>query len=198
MYGMNYSGGDNKTHGQIERSLRIDSYEAGAVEGWGTIFASGGGHMVPLECEHFLEDDGETVELARGDILDMTRTTNYFGGSRVYWLCPYCGRRIRYLYFVPVQGFKCRECSRLNYACQQRTKDSTNFVRDGLKLARERLGWEPPFSICPAEFPYVCPDRPKGMHRRTYYRYLARFRRYQEKYNRDSMREMLGILRRWR
>ena len=28
MYGMNYSGGDNKTHGQIERTDRIDSFEA--------------------------------------------------------------------------------------------------------------------------------------------------------------------------
>ena len=29
MYCMNYSGGDNKTHGQVERTDRIDSFEAG-------------------------------------------------------------------------------------------------------------------------------------------------------------------------
>lgn len=82
------------------------------------------------------------------------------------------------------------------YAVQQRTKDSTNYAHDGLRLAREKLRWEPPFPVAPADFPYVTPDRPKGMHRRTYYRHLARYRRYQKKYQRDSMREMLAILRR--
>lgn len=197
MYGMNYSGGDNRTHDQIERALRVDSFEARDILGRGTIFATGGGHMVPLECWHSLEDDGEVVELARGDILEMDRVPNYFGGSRTYWLCPRCGRRARYLYFKG-KGFQCRECAKLNYRCQQRTKDATNHARDGLKLARDKLDWEPSFDFYPAIFPYVTPDKPKGMHWATYDRYLTRYRRYQEKYQRDSLREMLAILRRWR
>lgn len=192
MYGMNYSGGDNRTHGQIERALRIDSFEAGHVQSWGTIFAYGGGQMVPLDCGHFTGDE-EVVELSSAT-LELTRTPSGFGGSCAYWLCPRCGKRVRYLYFKN-RGFLCRDCARLNYRCQQRTKDSTNHVQDGLKLARDKLYWEPPFDICPAEFPYVTPDKPRYMHRTTYHRYLARYRRYQEKYRRESMAEMLAILR---
>lgn len=193
MYGMNFSGGDNRTHGQVERAERIDSFEAGKVEGWGTLFSNS---MVPLDCGHFMEDDEEVVELSKGQwstTLKLTRTPSGFGGSCAFWLCPHCGRRARYLYFKDL-GFLCRKCAKLNYACQQRTRSCINHYWDGLKLARERLGWVPPFDVCPAEFPHVTPDKPKGMHRRTYYRHLARYMRYQEKYRRDSLREMLSIL----
>ena len=54
MYGMNFSGGANRTHGQIERAERIDSFEAEKVLGRGTLFSNS---MVPLECWHSLEDD---------------------------------------------------------------------------------------------------------------------------------------------
>lgn len=194
MYGMNYSGGANRTHGQVERAERIDSFEAGKVEGWGTLFSNS---MVPLDCGRFVEDDREIIELSKGrwsTALKLTRTPSGFGGSCAYWLCPRCGRRVRYLYFKNM-GFVCRGCAKLNYYCQQRTKDSVNHARDGLKLARERLGWEPTFDFYPAIFPYVVPDKPRYMHRTTYHRYLARYRRYQEKYRRESMREMLSILR---
>lgn len=193
MYCINFSGGNNKTHDQVERALRIDSFDAMAALNRGTIFANGGGQMVPIKCWHSLEYDGEMVELARGDILELDRIPNHFGGSRTYWLCPRCRRRARYLYFKG-QCFQCRECSKLNYASQQRTKDCTNYARDGLKLARERLGWEPAFDFYPAIFPYVTPDKPKGMHWATYDRYLAKYKKYQEKYRRDSLREMLAIL----
>jgi hypothetical protein len=76
------------------------------------------------------------------------------------------------------------------------TRDSINHYRDGLKLARERLGWEPPGYICPMDFPYLTPPCPRYMHQSTYRRHLARFRRYQAAYQRDSLREMLAILRR--
>ena len=199
MYGMNYSGGDNKTHGQIERADRIDSFEAGAVEGWGMVLASRGEKMLPLRCDRYGQAGREFVDLSYSGsrwrvTLELSSVRSGFGGSRAYWRCPRCGRRARYLYFKG-RGFQCRECARLNYRCQQRTKDSVNHARDGLKLARERLGWEPPVSVCPADFPHVVPDRPRYMHQTTYRRYLARYMRYQEKYQRESMREMLSILR---
>lgn len=186
MYGMNYSGGDNRTHGQIERAERIDSFEAKKVVGWGTLFSNS---MVPLDCGHFMEDGGEIIELSKGHwstTLELTRTPSGFGGSCAYWLCPRCGKRVRFLYFKGL-GFVCRGCAKLNYRCQQRTKDSTNYAYDGLKLAREKLRWEPHLDFYPAIFIYVLPDRPKGMHTATYYRYLARYMRLQEKYERESM-----------
>lgn len=200
MYGMNYSGGDNKTHGQIERAWRIDSFDTAISEGSGTLFARMGEKVHLLDFDYFTEygstpeTDREFVELWGVQTLELSRTPSGFGGSCAYWLCPRCGKRARYLYFKN-RGFLCRRCAKLNYRCQQRTKDSANYAQDGLKLARERLGWEPTFDFYPAIFPYVVPDKPKGMHTATYHRYLARYRRYQEKYQRESMREMLAILR---
>lgn len=185
MYGMNYSGGDNHTHGQIERAERIDSFEVAKVgqwtlnptriwlpnlDDWGTMFTSG---MIPLECSRFMEygpgpeTDREIVELFRGQwstTLELTRTPSGFGGGCAFWRCPHCRRRARFLYFKNL-SFVCRECAKLTYRSQQRTHDSTNYARDGLKLAWEKLRWQPPFSVAPAEFPYVTPDRPKGTHR---------------------------------
>lgn len=200
MYGMNYSGGDNKTHGQIERADRIDSFEAGKIEDWGMVLASRGNKMLPLRCYRYGHAGRELVELSYPgsrwrDTLELARVRSGFGGSRAFWLCPICGRRARFLYFKG-RGFVCRECVKLNYRSQQRTRDSINYYRDGLKLARERLGWEPPEYICPMDFPHLTPPCPRYMHQSTYRRHLARFRRYQTAYQRDSLREMLAILRR--
>lgn len=200
MYGMNYSGGDNKTHGQIERADRIDSFEAGAVEGWGMVLASRGDKTLPLRCDRCGHAGREFVELSYPgsrwrDTLELSRVRSGFGGSRAFWLCPICGQRAQFLYFKDL-GFVCRECAKLNYRSQQRTRDSINHYRDGLKLARERLGWEPPGYIVPMDFPYLTPPCPRYMHQSTYQRHLARFRQYQEAYQRDSLREMLAILRR--
>ena len=202
MYGVNYSGGDNKTHGLIERADRIDSFAAGKVEGRGSLIVSRGDRMAPLLCRHYQDRKSgrEMVELSyRGsrwlDVLELSRVRSGFGKSRAFWLCPRCGRRARYLYFKS-PGFVCRECAKLNYQSQQRTRDSLNHYRDGLKLAREKFGWEPPGYIPPVDFPHLAPPCPRYMHRSTYLRHLARFRRYQEAYRRDSLREMLAILRR--
>lgn len=202
MYCINYSGGRNRTHGQIERADRIDSFEAGKVQlnDWGTLYAHWNGKMIPLNCWRDLWADRETVELSYPErpwstSLELTRTPSGFGGSCAFWLCPRCGRRVRYLYFKG-RGFVCRECAKLNYQSQQRTKSSNNHFRDGMRLATEKLHWAPLIDVVPADFPYMTPDRPKGMHRRTYYRYLARYRRYQKKYRRDTLRALLAILRR--
>lgn len=203
MYGMNYRGGHNCTHGQIERADRIDSFEAGKVEGWGMILASRDGKVLPLRCNRFPPrgpTGRELVELSYPgsrwrDTLELARMQSGFGGSRAFWLCPICGRRARFLYFKG-RGFVCRGCAALNYRSQQRTRDSINHYQDGLKLARDKLGWEAPFPVTPMDFLHIVPGRPKGMHGRTYYRYLAQYRQYQEKYRRDSLREMLALLRR--
>lgn len=92
--------------------------------------------------------------------LELTRTPSGFGGSCAFWLCSHCGRRVRFLYF---KGwcFVCRNCARLNYRSQQRTKDSTNHAYAGLRLARERLHWEPPFPVVPMDFPPLSRTGPK-------------------------------------
>ena len=70
MYCINFSGGDNKTHGQIERADRIDSFQVPTNRG--LLIASRAGSTFPLHCEHFFEEKREVVEL-------------YHPGSR--WRC---------------------------------------------------------------------------------------------------------------
>lgn len=197
MYCINFSGGDNKPHGQIERADRIDSFQVPTNRG--LLIASRAGSTFPLHCEHFFEEKREVVELYHPGsrwrcTLELGRVASGFGGNRAFWLCPNCGHRSRFLYFKKL-GFVCRECAKLNYLSQQRTKSSINHFRDGMRLATEKLHWAPLIDIVPMDFPYMTPDRPKGMHQTTYLRYLARYRRYQKKYQRDSLREMLAILR---
>lgn len=202
MYCMNYSGGDNKTHGQVERTDRIDSFEAGGREDCGLLMATRDGRSLPLRYDRYTlysPKEQEIVELSYPgsrwrSTLELARVPSGFGGRRTFWICPCCGRRARYLYFKG-QDFVCRACAKLNYRSQQRTKNSINHFRDGMKLATETLSWQPLIDVVPMDFPYVTPDRPRYMHQTTYRRYLARYRRYQEQYQRESLREMLAILR---
>lgn len=194
------NGGYNKTHGQIELAYRIDSFETGRIEDCGTLIVSMGDKTLPLRCDRCGQDGRELVELSYPgsrwrDDLGLTRVRSGFGGSRVFWLCPVCGRRARYLYFKG-QGFLCRECARFNYRIQQRTQNSLNHYRDGMRLAREKLGWEPPDWIVPIYFSRLTPPRPRYMHETTYQRHLAQFRRYQLAYLRDSIRELTALKRR--
>jgi hypothetical protein len=80
-----------------------------------------------------------------------------FGGRRPYFLCPECGRRSVKLYGLA--RFLCRSCNRLAYQCQ-RESGSDRALRKDWKL-RAKLGGEPGMSN-------PIPDRPKGMHWRTY------------------------------
>lgn len=126
MYGMNYSGGENRTHGQIERAWRIDSFDVAISEGGGTLFVCTGGKARLLDFDRFTEygttqeTDREFVELWDGgwaQTLELTRTPSGFGGHCTFWACPHCGRRARFLYFKNL-GFACRSCAKLNYRCQ--------------------------------------------------------------------------------
>lgn len=81
------------------------------------------------------------------------------GGQRPYFLCPGCGRRIVKLYGLA--RFLCRSCNNLAYQCQREsTADRT--LRKDWKL-RARLGGKPGMAN-------PIPEKPKGMHWRTYNR----------------------------
>lgn len=171
-------------HGQVERTARVDSFEA--VKRGGCRVLAG------LSCELFTVGKREVVELAGRWVLELERVPCGFGGSRAFWVCPRCGRRARYLYFKD-RGFLSRECAKLNYRRQQRPRD---YVRDGLKLAREKLHWDPPAWVTPLDFLSLTPPCPPRMRQSTYQRHLARFRRYQEKYQQAYQKRIMALLQR--
>jgi hypothetical protein len=103
-------------------------------------------------------------------MVPITWSACNFGGRRPWFLCTvasngvYCGRRAAKLYGAG-KLFACRHCYGLHYACQSET------VRDrrlrAVQKLRARLGG----SACTFD-PF--PERPKGMHRKTYERLLDR------------------------
>lgn len=92
------------------------------------------------------------------------------GGQRPWFECSvyhrgrYCGRKVANLYLVG-SLFACRHCYRLAYQCQ-REKAWDRALRRSTKI-RASVGGEPGLA---APFP----DRPKGMWKRTYFRFLER------------------------
>ena len=90
------------------------------------------------------------------------RTACHLGGQRAWWLCPCCGRRVAVLYGGKI--YACRDCQHLAYQSTRDAPDSKAFAR--ADKVRKRLGWVAGIAHPPG-------DRPKGMHRQTYWRWLT-------------------------
>ncbi|MGA8691831.1 MAG: hypothetical protein WB662_18495 [Methyloceanibacter sp.] len=87
-----------------------------------------------------------------------------FGGERPWFVCSvqsngiYCGRRVTKLYGLG-RLFACRHCYRLAYSSQQVSAHQRGLWKS--QKIRMRLGGDPSMLE-------DLPDKPKGMHRRTY------------------------------
>ena len=68
--------------------------------------------------------------------LPTTTTEQHFGGERIWFQCPDCGGRVRYLY-VGVEYIGCRKCLRLLYPSQYENDIGRGFSR--LRKATGRL-----------------------------------------------------------
>jgi hypothetical protein len=136
---------------------------------------SAGSITVQVECAAVLlsyrscysgSDDWKSIQQR----VPIRLTACHLGGVRPWFVCPvyrngrYCGRRAAILYCAG-ELFACRRCYGLAYESQQQTARHR-----GLEQARKirmRLGGG--FDLL-APFP----QRPKGMHRRTFERLRAR------------------------
>lgn len=199
------NGGWNKSHGTVEKVPRIDSYEAGAVGGYGYLFGyTGEGMPLVLECSRDIEyapdRDIETVEVWHpkdgwSRTIELSRKRNGYGGDQAFFLCPACGQRVRYLYQVG-SAFLCRKCSRLNYKSQQETRsDSMYYYDKGVALVEKRL--DHVSRVRPDGFGFCAwiPERPRYMHQSTYLKYLRRFAKYQHRHQIRQIEDIGKILR---
>lgn len=187
------AGGWNKSHGTVEKTPRIDSFDLAMTEIWGQLWWKS--TEIPIyqewdRCVLMPECKGEQE-------ITLSHKANGYGKSQTFFLCPTCGERVRFLYFTD-RLFKCRKCSRLNYQSQQETRSGTMFYYGkGMDLVDKRLYTWP--RVRPDGFTFCdwIPDRPRYMHQSTYRRYLRRFLRYQKKHNDrqiEDMRRILGIM----
>ena len=110
-------------------------------------------------------------------LVRISATQPNYGGVRYWWICPNtnCNRRVRILY---LQGgyFLCRHCQNLTYKSAQASNDLTDRIMGKMYAIRHKLGanggiFEP------------LPDKPKGMHNRTYFRLLAQYRKLSDLQN---------------
>jgi hypothetical protein len=122
---------------------------------------------------------GEWEEVKKTVALEWTPCN--FGGQRPWFLCPGagCGRRVAVLY-GPGKYFLCRHCYDLRYESQR--EDKTHRALRRAQKIRERLGGS-------ANMMEPFPERPKGMHHKTY-------RRMSWKHHEAEMEQLVGI-REW-
>jgi hypothetical protein len=105
-------------------------------------------------------------------------TKCHLGGARPWFRCSasvggrFCGRRVAKLYLRGARVFACRRCCGLAYASQQEVPRH-RAIRRARKL-RMRLGGS-------ANLLEPFPQRPRGMHRITYYRLSAKAMAVQER-----------------
>lgn len=97
----------------------------------------------------------------------IEKTPCNYGGTRPWWLCPRCGKRVAVLWGDSF--YACRHCQQINYESTRTTESSKSFERAD-KL-RRRLGW------C-AGVANDQGDRPQGMHLKTYLRLLNELNRH--------------------
>ena len=87
-----------------------------------------------------------------------------FGGSRSWFTCPTCSKRVAVIYGAG-RLFACRRCKGLAFSSQGEAADDRAARR--ADRIRKRLGWQIGILNGPGL-------KPKGMHQRTYQRLLAR------------------------
>ena len=109
-------------------------------------------------CRSGLGDQWDDVK----ETVPLDWTPCNFGGERPWFFCPGvgCSRRVAILY-GPGRHFLCRHCYDLRYESQR--EDKTHWALWRAQKVRERLGGS-------ANMTGPLPEKPKGMHWRTYER----------------------------
>jgi len=120
----------------------------------------------------------------------LERTPCHFGGFRWWWRCPRSGRRVRVLCLPPGETmFVARTMYRLPYRSQRETHIQRSH--DRLRRLYGKLDGNYQY------FEDPIPERPKGMHRRTYERLAGAIERAEDEHDRVWLAGSLRLLQRW-
>lgn len=119
-------------------------------------------HPASLELDYRYREGGGEWESVNEHIR-FSETPQHFGGTRKWVVCPSCLRDCAVLCGAGVH-FRCRKCYSLGYATQNENAHQRLFTR--LDKIKRRLGGQPGDDWIP--------EKPKGMHWRTYNRLAAK------------------------
>lgn len=193
------SGGHNKRHGTVEKYSRLDSFRF-------YDYLMGDKYLYCKTSVKYPFTTGDIIYYAQDKTAKIRTGGGYYdlrlsrvpwidGKSiRMYFHCPYCGERVRYLYHKRNQ-YMCRRCAKLNYRIQQ-----VNGL-DKMRLQMERLVekeldyafWrsENPDAMIETLF-YV--PKPRYMRQAKYDALLKKFRQLQEEYNAELLAQSFNLL----
>lgn len=130
---------------------------------------------------HYTATDNQGVSQSINTFVRIEPTPCYFGGQRWWFRCPrrQCGRRVRLLYGG--RYFLCRQCHGLNYQSQAEPRwERLCHKAQGIRI---KLGG----TRCLAD-PF--PDKPKGMHWRTYSQLYLKEKEVSEACGREMMKSL--------
>lgn len=104
--------------------------------------------------------------------------------ERLYFHCPHCGRRVRYLYDLH-KYYACRKCAKLNYYIQQKSgMDEMRLKME--RIVEKKLGytwWWRDYPDTPIQDLWHIP-KPPYMRYEKYEKLLKEFRQLQKDYER--------------
>lgn len=193
------SGGHNKQHGTIEKYRRLDSFRF-------YDYLMGDKYLYCKTSIKYPFNTGDIIYHAQSKTAEIRTEGGYcdLKLSRVFWIdgkairmyfyCPYCGKRVRYLYHKKDQ-YMCRNCAKLNYRIQQ-----VNGL-DKMRLQMERLVekelnytfWRSENPNAMIETLFYIPN-PRYMRQKKYDILLKKFRQLQEEYNTEFLTQCANLL----
>jgi len=145
-------------HIDVRRLHRENLLRSGVATGWVWTDGETGERLASISVR--VTDDDLTLNYSINDRpmqqrVPIERTSCTYGGTRPWFKCPTCWRRVAVLY-VRASGFACRNCHRIVYASQSEDLCGRTWRRQAKLEARLGAHW----------------GRPKGMHARTRERLL--------------------------
>ena len=183
------SGGHNKTHKRLENFHRIDSFAFRDFIMWDKYLPFKESVKYPLvRGDIIYYPQSMEAEIREGDSYTDLLLSSVPGidglSERLYFHCPYCGKRVRYLYWRQ-ERYLCRECAKLNYSSQQ--KSGMDEMRLKIELIVEKeLGYTwlyKDYPNMPIQDLWHIP-KPRYMRYEKYERLLKEFRQLQKDYER--------------
>lgn len=181
------SGGHNKTHRRLENFHRIDSFSF-------YDYLKGDKYLFCKETVKYPIISGDIIYYVGEGMAEIREGGSYTDlilsivpgidgkSTRLYFHCPHCGKRVRYLYRRQ-ERYLCRNCAKLNYASQQKSG------MDELRLKMERIAeqldyqwWRNDFD-CIADVYYI--PKPHYMRWAKYERLMQEFKALQKEYERN-------------